>query len=311
MTAIEKKYGRSLDGLVFTVADAIPIYDPDAEKYFDEIRRVEKETGERFVLFLNETLKRSIGANNQKDHEIGAQFNKTMEDLIKEFGATMICTAHQPKSGADAGIAGSQTFMDNAPVTPHLIRIGKDPFEIRCEFEPKFCVGPKPQPFTVKGSPVALGKTIGGHSTDLVFMALSAAEERQARKRNAAWESDVMNVKRALWRLKAIGADRSRTTLVLATDIVSYAETGVWKTDSERLEKVGDLVKRLRNSARSTTRGGRAESSADHVPLWPWFERRFREVGGRVQSELARFIPDEFGGQIEAEMEQAGEGDEL
>ena len=42
-TAIEKKYGRSLDGLVFTVADAIPIYDHDlAEKYFDDIRRVEK-----------------------------------------------------------------------------------------------------------------------------------------------------------------------------------------------------------------------------------------------------------------------------
>ena len=104
-----------------------------------------------------------------------------------------------------------------------------------------------------------------------------------------------MNVKRALWRLKAIGADWSRTTLVLATDIVSYAETRLWKTDSERLEKVGDLVN-VFVTARARQPEAVARKAAPTTHPCGLGSALFREVGGRVQSELAWFIPDDSAG---------------
>ena len=77
--------------------------------------------------------------------------------------------------------------MDNAPMTAPLIRIAKTRSR-SMRVEP---ASRRPQAPTIHGQMQSrrARNTIGGDSTDLVFMALSAAEERQARKRNAAWKA--------------------------------------------------------------------------------------------------------------------------
>jgi hypothetical protein len=188
LTAIEQHYGRSLEGLAFTTDLAIPLTDPRLfEAYRDELRRIQDITGKPIDLIVNDTLTRSLGTLNPNDAETGQLFTTAMEALIDEFGATLICNAHEPKTGGT--ISGTQVFLNNAPVTPNLTREGKDDtdFRIRCTMEPKFRIGPKPKPFTVKGHLVPLPKPVAGTSTDLVFKMLAPAEE----PRRVAGEQEV------------------------------------------------------------------------------------------------------------------------
>jgi hypothetical protein len=120
-------------------------------------------------MILNDTLGRSIAGLKPNDQETGQIFTSAMERLIAEFETTILCSAHQPKSGD--GISGTQVFLDNAPVTPHVegIKSGGQLHGFKVTMEPKFRVGPPPKPFTVKARAVALPEVVNGSHSDLVF----------------------------------------------------------------------------------------------------------------------------------------------
>ena len=214
LAVLETHYGVTLDR-VFTVDGAFPVTDADlAEKMCEEMTRIEKQTGEKIVIAMNDTLKRSIGAMPQNAGETGMMFTTAMETVIRRFGCTILVNAHQPKSGAEGKIAGTGTFIDNAPVTAHLrdISPGKELSEIICDFEPKFRIGPKPKPFVVKAIAVPLAQPVAGFSSDLVFQALEPAEAAQ----------------RAAQHHKEVNADTREMRRVIFEEGAHTRETGLW-----------------------------------------------------------------------------------
>jgi hypothetical protein len=78
--------------------------------------------------------------------------------------------AHQPKS-ATGTISGTQVFLDNAPVTPHIegTKSGGRLLQFKVTMEPKFRIGPPPAPFTAVAATVELPKAVNGACTDLIF----------------------------------------------------------------------------------------------------------------------------------------------
>jgi hypothetical protein len=206
LTAIEQRFERSLQGLVYTVDTAIPINDPNLFNiYRDELRRLQDIAGKPIDIIANDTLKRSLGLLKQNDDDTGRRFTLAMEGLIDEFACPILCNAHQPKSGPDGAIAGSGDFTANAPVTPHLMS-EKDSsgrlISVECRFEPKFRVGPAPMPFTARCEPVTLPAPIGGVVSDLVLVALTAAEQAgritPAKARLLSEQEDRRTVERVL-----------------------------------------------------------------------------------------------------------------
>jgi hypothetical protein len=159
----------------------MPINDPSLfEAYRDELRRLQDITGKPIDVVINDTLKRSLGLLKQNDGDTARRFTMAMEGLIAEFGCSILCNAHQPKSGADGGVVGSGDFTANCPVTPHLIADHDGTGRlagITCRFEPKFRVGPAPLPFVAKTVSVPLPRPVAGFASDLILTALSEDEQ--------------------------------------------------------------------------------------------------------------------------------------
>ena len=171
LVAIEQHYRRSLDGLVFTTDLAIPLTDPALfARYRDELRRIQDITGKPIDMILNDTLGRSIQGLKANDQETGYRFTAAMEQLIGEFNTTILCSAHDNKS-ASGTISGTQTFLDAAPVTPHIegLKTAGELRGFKVTMEPKFRVGPPPKPFTVRALPVVLPSAVNGSHSDIVF----------------------------------------------------------------------------------------------------------------------------------------------
>ena len=88
-------------------------------------------------------------------------------------------------------MSGTQRFLDNCPVTPHIEghKNADDQltgFTVR--MTPKYRIGPTPKPFTASATAVALPELVNGAHTDLVFQ-VAAAEYRKAK---GAFRSDVL-----------------------------------------------------------------------------------------------------------------------
>jgi hypothetical protein len=171
LVAIEHHYVRSLEGLVFTTDLAIPLTDRSLfQRYRDELKLIQDITGKPIDLIVNDTLGRSIHGLKPNDQETGQIFTAGMEGLIQEFNTTILCVAHQPKS--DSGtISGTQVFLDNAPVTPHIVgtKLGGQLSKFRVTMEPKFRVGAPPKPFTAVARTVPLPTPVNGSHSDLIF----------------------------------------------------------------------------------------------------------------------------------------------
>jgi hypothetical protein len=180
ITAVAKHYGRSVEGLVFTTDLALPL-DNDAvfKECVEEIRRIQRETGKPIDAIIDDTLGRTLGSLPPNDGETGDKFTRYMEELIREFRCPVIVNAHEPKAGGT--ISGTQRFLDNCPVTPH-IKGHKDGdlqltgFTVR--FEPKYRIGRTPKPFSVEAQTVELPAPVNGSHTDLVFTTTSRPAER-------------------------------------------------------------------------------------------------------------------------------------
>lgn len=255
LTVIERHFDRSLQGLVYTVGTAIPINDPNLfEAYRDELHRLQDITGKPIDIVVNDTLKRSLGLLKQNDDDTGRRFTAAMEGLIADFGCPILCNAHQPKSGPDGAIAGTGDFTANCPVTPHLIgkKDGRQQLaSIECRFEPKFRVGPAPQPFTVKAVPVALPKLVAGVASDLVLVAISEAEQASrapSRAARMAEEEDCRRIERTLCEAGARDLDSGLTTEVLVVRLVGSRWEG--ESDNDYAKRKKSWKDRLDNGAR-------------------------------------------------------------
>jgi AAA domain len=277
LTAIERHYGKSLQGLVYTVDAAFPINDPKlCEKYCEELDRLRRQSGKEIAVVLNDTLKRSLGTLKPNDGDTGQKFTAAMEALIKAFNTTVICNAHQPKSGPEGGISGTGSFVDNAPITPHLTRHdGGGQFIIRCDFEPKFRVGPRPEPFSVKGVPVALPHPVAGVVSDLVFVAMTPDEQRK---------DSALRVERDEFRrvLDAVGAHdlaHGLTTRQFAEQLAPDRTT--FKSNDDWRQEVGRIAARLDN-------GNRARKKGTRVRYAGWFGRDYRT---NPKGEVKWFVP--------------------
>jgi hypothetical protein len=217
LVAIEQHYARSLEGLVFTTDLAIPLTDPTLfARYRDELKLIQDMTGKPIDLIVNDTLGRSIHGLNPNDQETGHIFTAGMEGLIQEFNTTLICSAHRPKSDSST-ISGTQVFLDNVPVTPHIEghRTGGNQLTgFTVTMEPKFRVGPPPKPFTVRALAVVLPKPVNGAHTDMIF-SVSAGEQCHKRNSQRGKRERVIN---ALARLTKT-ADDYVTTGALAMDL--------------------------------------------------------------------------------------------
>ena len=74
------------------------------------------------VAVFIETLSRMLGSLPAKEDTTGSLFTRFTDDVIRVTGgAAVIVSAHSPKSG-DRTIAGTQNFLNNAAVTPYIIR---------------------------------------------------------------------------------------------------------------------------------------------------------------------------------------------
>jgi len=286
---IERHFDRSLQGLAYTVDTAIPINDPSLfEAYRDELWRLQDITGKPIDVVVNDTLKRSLGLLKQNDDDTGRRFTTAMEGLIAEFGCAVICNAHQPKSGPDAGIAGSGDFNANCPVTPHLIG-EKDErgrlTAIECRFEPKFRVGPVPKPFTARAISVALPKPVGGVVSDLVLVALSDAEQaarKPARAARLVEQEDCRIIERALCEAGARDLDTGLTTEVFVLRLVGPRREG--ESDNDYATRKTQWKAKLDNGARRSPafarffemdhRGGNREDAVRIPrPVRRWFTK--------------------------------------
>jgi hypothetical protein len=182
LSAIESYNECELQGKVFVVENAIPLHKQGLRKsYVDELHRLQDITGKHIEIIGNDTLKRSLGSLSQNDDDTAREFTDMMEGLSEEFGATILCNSHQPKSGAARGIAGAGDFMDCGPVTPHLIG-RKHPktqqlLGVKCVFEPKFRIGPTPPSFYAECVTVPLLEPYNGHTSDLVLVSDSRGDE--------------------------------------------------------------------------------------------------------------------------------------
>lgn len=175
LVAIEQRYGRSLDGLLYTTDLALPLDDlPLFAECVAEIRRIRDLAGRPIDAIFDDTLGRSLGTLPPNDGETGHPFTVAMEKLIAEFGCSVIVNAHEPKTGGT--ISGTQRFLDNAPVTPHVegIKSGPELRGFKVTMEPKYRIGAPPKPFTAHAEPVALPEPVNGSHTDLVFKIAAA-----------------------------------------------------------------------------------------------------------------------------------------
>ena len=256
LTAIEQHHQRSLQGLVYTVETAIPINDPSLfEAYRDELRRLQDITGKPIDVVLNDTLKRSLGLLKQNDDDTARRFTMAMEGLVAEFACPILCNAHQPKSGADGGVAGSGDFTANCPVTPHLVAEHDSTGRlagIRCRFEPKFRVGPMPLPFTVRTVSVPLPRPVAGITSDLVLTALSAEEEAgrvtPARAARLSEQEDCREIERVCRERAAHDLDSGITTEVLTTYLAGNRREG--EAENDHAQRRHEWKQRLDNGAR-------------------------------------------------------------
>ena len=272
LVAIEQHYDTSLQGLVYTANNAIPVDPRDKtllSDYRDELRRLQDETGKAIETIANDTLKRSLGSLRQNDDDAARRFCAVMEELADEFGCTILCNAHQPKHGAEGMIAGSGDFIANCPVTPHIkgITERKKLIGMECEFEPKFRVGPKPDPFSVRATAVVLPRPVAGFPTDFVFVYSGAAVLSQ---RDREKQGRLQLVQDFL-------AERPLDCFVtadLATKLAQKSEHDMenWRrflNNAARDDKVPDLYDmEERGRTRKKTRLWRASQSAKR-PDWP------------------------------------------
>jgi hypothetical protein len=255
LTAIETHYQQSLQGLVYTVQTAIPINDLSLfEAYRSELKRLQDITGRPIDIVLNDTLKRSLGLLKQNDDDTARRFTMSMEGLIDEFGCTIICNAHEAKSGPDGGIAGSGDFTANCPVTPHLIAVrdGGKLMGISCRFEPKFRIGPAPEPFTVKTVAVPLPRPVAGFTSDLVLRAMSAEEEAQrptpAREARLSEQEDCREIERVCGEHGAHDLDSGMTTEVITLSLAGARREG--ESENDYAARRHAWKQRLDNGAR-------------------------------------------------------------
>jgi hypothetical protein len=280
LPAIEEYFGRSLEGLVYTTDLAIPITDPNLlSEYRDELRLIQDISGKPIDLVLNDTLTRSLGGLKPNDAETGQQFTQAMEALISEFNTTIICNAHEPKTGGT--ISGTQVFLNNAPVTPHLERVGKDDtdFQIICEMEPKFRVGPKPKPFTVKGHAVPIPKRVDGIASDLVFKITEPSER--------AGKSDKEPL-----RLRVIVALRELTNT--SDDYVTVPVVAATLYPKELDEEDKDYRKRLAVAENELRRAIQKRGNTSGTPMGPLSDLVKLTTSGTAYNPYRMFLPDKL-----------------
>jgi len=277
LTAIEEHFCRSLEGLVFTTDTAIPLTDPNLlDAYRADLHAIQRITGKPIDLIVNDTLTRSLGEMKPNDAETGQLFTTVMETLIRDFNTTILCTAHEPKTGGT--ISGTQVFLNNARVTPHLERVGKDDtdFRIVCEMEPKFRIGPKPKPFTVLGRAVPISSGIDGVASDLVFQIDEGA--RPQLNADASLRSKVISALRRLTNT----SERHTTVNIVATTV--YPQ--------EPDEEVDDYLRRIRVAETDIRRAIRKRGNTSGVPMGPLSDLVKVTSEGPAYNPYRMFLPD-------------------
>jgi hypothetical protein len=211
LTALAVKYNRSLEGRVYVSGVALPVDDNHKLEYLrDKVREIQTLTGRPIDAIFNDTLGRSLGSRNPNDADVAQYFSVVMEGLTRDFQCAVICTAHKPKSGET--IAGSQIFVNNAPVTIHVEgKFNRDHQLIGFSntFEPKYRIGPTPPRFSVSAETVTLPWPSNNNHTDIVFHMAdepemeAEAEEPGKPKRSKREE----NLRRMLEALQTFGKD--------------------------------------------------------------------------------------------------------
>jgi hypothetical protein len=190
LQALSVKHNRSLEGRVYVAGVALPVDDDEKLEYLrKKVREIQADSGRRIDAIFNDTLGRSLGSKSPNDAEVAQYFSVVMEGLVKEFGCPVICTAHKPKSGET--IAGSQIFVNNAPVTIHVEGEFNRDHQLTgfaCTFEPKYRIGPTPPRFAVAAETVSLPHSVNGSATDIVFhlTEVGAADAEEAGESRAA-----------------------------------------------------------------------------------------------------------------------------
>lgn len=211
LTALAVKYNRSVEGRIYVAPVALPVDDDEKLKYLKgKVHDIQRASGRPIDAILNDTLGRSLGSKSPNDAEVAQYFSVVMEGLTKEFGCAVICTAHQPKAGGT--IAGSQIFVNNAPVTIHVegdFDTDNQLIGFSNKFAPKYRIGPTPPRFRVIAETVTLPWASNNNRTDIVFRMAAEpeadAEGKAPRKPKASGKG--LNLEKMLAAIQTFGAD--------------------------------------------------------------------------------------------------------